>query len=302
MEAVIHCWSASYDVSVRCDIPHHGALDRDMVYRALREHFDWNDVDVLGEAEAAAIRPYVISPRGYFPDADALIEDMYRAALGLLPGVIERFQVEFFVDSAAYQPDAAIDINEIMLAVTAKKMEDNRDCENGVISIGEKIMESFTQFIEQGVWQTGFMNASGDVLANARPLPMRDAEHRRIQWLLDGQAVEPVVWFGLRGEKPVKCWTISRAADMFMKRDYAPPHDVERWKAFWFDTFWVFDWVALTDNDESLIIWMFAECGLVEPDIEPVRERCPIPLREMDTEADLIAKIDWLFLRLVDSR
>lgn len=110
----------------------------------------------------------------------------------------------------------------------------------------------------------------------------------------------PVIWFGLNGEPPMDCWCIDISDERFSAMPYAEPYNVERWKSFWFNHFWTFDWNVLFNHEgEGVITWMFAECGMEEPEEEfdAVKKCCPIKLCEDDSKAILSKKISDFFVR-----
>ena len=54
-------------------------------------------------------------------------------------------------------------------------------------------------------------------------------------------------------------------------------------------------------NGETFTTWMFAECGMEEPLMEMVREKCPVVLNEEDSNQELLMKIEQLARCQVDN-
>ena len=88
------------------------------------------------------------------------------------------------------------------------------------------------------------------------------------------------LWFG--GEDRLGSWRIDSAT-------------VQDDLAFWFeyDSWTVMEWLG--NFTECFLIWYTAECGCWTPDMNEIREKCPIPFDKTDTVGSLIAKASALF-------
>lgn len=95
-----------------------------------------------------------------------------------------------------------------------------------------------------------------------------------------------ILWFGLEGESPIDCWSIT--GERIMEERVIP---------FWFPDSGTIDWNEVCpDWNCAVETWMFVECGLPEPDgMKQVIEDCPIKLNSEDTLEMLRSKFEAYF-------
>lgn len=88
----------------------------------------------------------------------------------------------------------------------------------------------------------------------------------------------PLLWFGPSEKIDNKCWLID------------PNKEIDL--SFWFteDEWSLIHYMGITDDD-CFLVWYFAECGCCVPEIEPIRNACPIVLDESDSREQIIAKL-----------
>jgi hypothetical protein len=191
-----------------------------------------------------------------------------------------------------------------MDSVIDRVITDREESEQSIIDTGAVIIRSLEQFLKSGVWHCGLRRQDGTVVLDPSRWPSRNGED---ECPPDGWA--PIIWFGLEGEEPIECWSLTLDGRMFEKEllygtEYSKETCyVERWKRFWFPTFWALDWNTLFDYENGFgraytyTTWMFAECGMDEPEelFELVRAACPIELDSADTKIVLERKI-WSLL------
>ena len=95
------------------------------------------------------------------------------------------------------------------------------------------------------------------------------------------------MWFDFPDDhsKPIRPWVIFPD----MGRD-----SIE----FWFETDWQMAMAHIIEDYDwqSFDIWYFAECGRDFPDIEEIRNKCPLTLTREDTAEDINKKLNELFL------
>lgn len=166
------------------------------------------------------------------------------------------------------------------------------------IDVGFYVLSMLRKFLIRGCWHYGLMNRDGVVLEDKSKWPKPKIDPDGVRWIVNEEELNAVIWFGLDGETPIEYWSIDKRDKRFARMPYCEGCDVEFWKSCWFNHFWTFDWNVLTDNNEGLIIWMFAECGMDEPvvEFEQVKTACPITLDENDSRTILSRKIDDFFL------
>ena len=141
-------------------------------------------------------------------------------------------------------------------------------------------------FVEQGKWQYGLIAPDKTIMQDSTSWPKPIIENHRVIWKDETGLYEPIIWFGMEGKRSDYCWTLSRATTLNETED-------EMWKWFWFCDFWTYAWDVLFAGDgENFTTWMFAECAMDEPPIEPVRLSCPVLLDEEDDSEELLIKIE----------
>ena len=149
--------------------------------------------------------------------------------------------------------------SELDLVCLMEEWVNNRedDCQSS-IDVGEAMIRGIEQFVVSASWQ--------------------------FEWKYEGENNKPIMWFGLRGEKPEKGWILNLEDNS----------DTEfNWKDFWFPSD---PWLnRVPDADESFLAWMDTECCSYLPSLEDVLKTCPIEVCEQDDFETLTRKIESLF-------
>lgn len=138
--------------------------------------------------------------------------------------------------------------------------------EEGMIHDGKLALELVEKFLANGVWQSGLRTKSGSL-----ELIKSDQRENREQYrkLLEGE-VEPVIWFGIAGKEPIRCWSIERI-DFDELRDRSAFLGGDN----------TVDWsIMFGPGAEVILTWLFYECGFDEPETEYEKlcDTCPIEL------------------------
>lgn len=189
--------------------------------------------------------------------------------------------------------------------VFSEIIENREDTEQGTIDVGQVIIVMLTNFLTEGIWQYGLQRDDGTILTDISQWPKHKTDGINIIWEDQNGFLEPIIWFGLKNESPMECWTLDKSPEKFeLLEVYDNPYShktrlVERWRLFWFSSFWSLDWNALFDNSGyAHITWMFAECGMDEPveEFNAVRDSCPIELDKNDTSENIICKLERLLV------
>lgn len=236
--------------------------------------------------------------QGFFPDTRGIETELFNEARMLLE---QRFGGKIFGqvvdDNGAIVSNQAIDVfNEII--------EDRESREQRFVDSGALIIGMLTNFLKEGVWQYGLQRDDGTILTDISQWPKHTTDGTDVIWQDSDGLLESIIWFGLKNEAPIECWTLDKSPAKFeLQEDYknssGEKRVVERWCWFWFCNFWTLDWNALFDNHGNVhIIWMFAECGMDEPveEFNAVRDSCPIELDENDKAENIIHKIEQLLI------
>jgi len=258
-----------------------------------RRHFQDEIYDVIHSV------PLTMMAQGYFPDPWAVKEELFGQAKASLRGKLNgKVFAKSVDDDGAVVSDGPIDVFDIII-------ESITESEQGTIDSGAVILTMLTNFLNEGAWQYALLRQDGTVLRDPSEWPKPLVGESGAVWKDSLGSLEPALWFGLKGDDPIECWTLDRSPEKFALLQTldspfsSTPRLVQRWCNFWFCRFWALDWNALFDGGgNEHIIWMFAECGMTEPEseFEAVKEACPIALSESDTGEELIRKLDAFFL------
>ena len=113
-------------------------------------------------------------------------------------------------------------------------------------------------------------------------------ENDQIVWEKDGIEYEPILWFG-DSDIPEEPWMISTSMS-------------EEKLGFWFEVEpWFILESIIEDCDDIFLTWYIAECGLGVPDIESIREKCPIVFDETCTMDEIALKMYEFFKGIKES-
>lgn len=166
------------------------------------------------------------------------------------------------------------------------------------INSGKLALVLVTNFLKRGKWQSGFRTTSNVILnCDKNESIVFDNDNN---WFSDKYGkLEPIIWFGVQNDKPIECWTIDKSDYQVQQRVYHRSNEVEKfeqWEVFWHSHFRCLDWETII-NDKCMLTWMFAECGMDEPEDEfiSVVDNCPINLRCQSTK-ELFESLDNFFL------
>ena len=244
-----------YDHSYTIDID---SIDYDTVNNVISDYVVEVTDELLWSYEPVAC--------GYFPEPWRWGEAAYSATKEYIHANANSIQIYAVEQRDNVEIGDQIELRMDIPSIMCEILDNRSQCEQESIDSGEVMLKSLTKFLSQGVWQYGFHS------------------------LDDNGASEPILWFGLPGEAPIDCWSLSKATTFFDSEN-------ESWKWFWFCDFWTFAWDILMVDGDIYTTWMFTECGMDEPPIDPVRQSCPIELNENDTNEELLAKVEQFVLK-----
>jgi len=269
-------------------------LDIEDISEAISDIFtDWFETELQKEGDI---------PCGFFPAPAEISSRVYE-------DIRQRMHQKFStisVYSKSFTDDGHISRSEQLdiVSVIDRLIEEREESEQCYCDVGAVIIRMLKTFLNDGIWQFGLYSQGEKVLLEPSEWPESKTFGSSTIWLHSEKEFSPIIWFGLEGKAPIECWSISMDAKMFELLDYletpysSQRHYIERWKAFWFCSFWCFDWNALfNDSGDCYITWMFAECEMNEPEDEfdRVLKSCPIELDSTDTNEALRRKIVALF-------
>lgn len=264
------------------------STDDDAVKDSIRELFR-DEIDT-------ALASYAPIACGYFDDLTKIEEGLYTAAKNYL--TTHFMHIVLYIQEIDETGEL---INETSMGLDRmlhELVDDRQGWEQSTIDVSYALLRCLASFIKQGVWQFGLRDEDGHIITNPSSWPKPRICGNTVEWHDESRQLTPILWFGLMEEEPLMCWTLCKSSWMFEIMDYREPYNVERWKSFWFNRFWSYDWNTLLGlNASNYITWMFSECGMEEPYLGDVISTCPIVLDEHDSPELLKSKLDAFFLQ-----
>ena len=158
----------------------------------------------------------------------------------------------------------------------------------------KNIVDAFTTFIREGVWSYGLRDSRGTIISDKNEWPDPIKENGEVVWIKNGERLNPVLWFGLKGEEPLDEWTISKDDKVF--NDY---YGEAWWKSFLFPKKRLYNWnILLGENSNYIQSCMFDEFGFKEPNRIKLVNDCPIYLNDCENNSNKAFKdkIDHMFV------
>jgi|LSQX01.3.fsa_nt_gb hypothetical protein len=236
--------------------------------------------------------------RGFFPDPNSIEEELCKQLIKCMKSKLGK---KLYID--------VVDDNEITIAAeaidTEKILNNKFEYEYGYIYVGKIVLIMLKNFLINGVWNYGLKREDGTILTDVLDWPKPVSNGNSYTWQDSLGFLEPIIWFGIKNQNPIECWTLDRSHSTYeLLKGYANHRvdseiEVERWSRFWFYSFDILDWDTLFDNNGyCYIMWMFFEWDMDEPEVEfyGVRDSCPIKLDKEATSDSMIRKIDELFI------
>ena len=166
-----------------------------------------------------------------------------------------------------------LDVEDHLLKSVDRRCED----ENSACASGRYIQNSLFKFAERSQWQFGLMN-DGAILYDPVDWPKPLQNNGVIIWGNGEKILQPIMWYGLPNQKPYKAWI-------------AVPFDEEKGSIWFANDEWNTLGYVVDDADDYFLTWYFPECGYEIPDIDEIKEACPVHWDKNDTKADLSNKI-----------
>ena len=294
MKMIIHSSVSDFSAEEMIDVA--DAKDTDSIIEVAKEILDSAMADDISDCFDEI--PLSKENVGFFPDPELIGEELCKQLSKCLESKLGK---KLHID--------VIDDNEITIATeaidTAKTLNDEFEREQGYIYVGKIVLIMLKNFLINGVWQYGLRRGNGTILTDIHDWPKPESDGNSYTWHDSHGFLKPVIWFGIKNQSPIECWTIDKSPRNFellkVNGNYNEDSvtEVERWNTFWFSSYGVLDWDRLFDNDGyCYIVWMFYECGMEEPEDEfyAVRDSCPIKLDGNDGSESMIRKIDEFFI------
>lgn len=272
------------------------AQDTDSILEVANEAIDRALYDDISDCFSEI--PLSKKSQGFFPDPYSIGTELCNQLTKCIETKLgNKLCVDVIDDKLNMEAVESIDVSEML--------NHQFDNEKHYIYVGKIVLIMLTNFLLNGVWMYGLRRCDGTILIDAHDWPAPVYDGQSYTWHDSQGFLKPVIWFGIKNQSPIECWTLDKSPRIFELLKVNGNHiedsvtEVERWNTFWFNSYGVLDWDTLFDKDgDCYIIWMFYECGMDEPEDEfyAVRDTCPIKLDEKDRSESLIRKIDELFI------
>lgn len=173
------------------------------------------------------------------------------------------------------------------------------------ISSCRLIQETITAFLNNGRWHYGVKSPSGRIYDHTSPWPDAALDQTSDQRNIHPEWA-PIIWFGLPDAPPTQPWSLEisefstkQRTLRYLEHGQEKERTQQQWQVFWGEVFWTLDWPSLFDFDaNSILTWMFAECGMGEPveEFHRVIASCPVELNVSDTNEQFKRKLEDLIL------
>lgn len=216
----------------------------------------------------------------YEPEADGFFDiyditaELYIRADDYIASVASNIHI--FADEIDTNGQVASHMELDAVKILQSLIELRPACEMGYIDAGGCVEQSLVKFVAEGSWHFG-LKADDRIICDKKEWPAPRDENGKTIWDKNGEDLLPIFWFGISGKAPIPIWTI----DCNM-----PENSI----AFWFEQHrgYVLE-PLLSDPDEGFLIWYLMECGRFVPEVDEIREGCPIDF-SADDSADMIAR------------
>ena len=214
---------------------------------------------------------------GVFDEYD-LREKIYLNAIKLIQSVNSNL---YFISSVEVEQTAKT-IRRTIISVreyTYQRVEELREDSSFDELIAHIVEEKLFGFLGHSVWHIGLRNMDEneiEIVGGRMDIGWTE----EYNWIFKGKLYYPIVWFGPSGYPSIPEWRISRFTE-------------EKEFAFWFctDEKEVIKYLVREATDR-FITWYTAVCKCLVPDIQGIRNMCPVPIENGDTVSDYIEKID----------
>lgn len=212
---------------------------------------------------------------GAFDEYD-LEEAQYSNAIGLIQRVDSNL---YFTSSIKSEPSSQtirqtnIPVNEYIL----QRAQDLRDDSSFTALMASIVERSLLEFVKHSTWHVGLRNLQGKELEIQKGCIGIEWTKEK-NWVLKGDLYYPVVWFGPSGYPSIPEWRICKDTE---------EEEYEFW--FYYDTWSIIDHLG-RGASEVFLVWYTAECGCTAPDVETIRNMCPIPIEEGETVSKFLEK------------
>ncbi len=144
--------------------------------------------------------------------------------------------------------------------------EDQIDCQSNC-RVGQYIESCLSLFCDKASWHISIIDLSGNIV---------DLEETN-RPVCDSSNI--ILWFGVKRFGPQTPWIITNETSDL---------------SFWFERdSWLF-LEAISNMEEGTLIWYIYECGNWTPDIDLIRQKCPVSFSASDTGKLVIERVKSL--------
>ena len=278
---IIECHDEKHDIYVEINktIKIKGSIANAAEWIASDTIQDWYQNDFW---DAIELYPHPINGRLKFSDIEENIYDFMRKYIIQISSGVNVILKEL------NEAGETMDSTRVALSTMLLQMIEGREsCEQKYCDVGKVVEKTIDGFVKNGTWHYGFRSKLG-IITEKEFWPLANNENDQIVWEKDGIEYEPILWFG-DSDIPEEPWMISTSMS-------------EEKLGCWFEVEpWFILESIIEDCDDIFLTWYIAECGLGVPDIESIREKCPIVFDETCTMDEISLKMYEFFKGIKES-
>ena len=212
---------------------------------------------------------------GNFDEYD-LEEKIYSKALKYIHNV----NSDLYVTSSVKSKDSPDTIRQTDISLSEyvhQRLEEIQEDSSFYGIVASAVEGRLLDYVDHSTWHVGLLNVQGRELEIQKG--NTDIEYiKGCKWVFKGEVYYPVVWFGPSGYPSIPEWRISKETE-------------EEEFEFWFCTQ---EWDIIKHLGENVsdvfLIWYTAECGCSAPEMEVIRNMCPVPIEDGDTVSRFLEK------------
>ena len=250
---------------------------------SLMDAIDWTCVnDEFQDLVDEAIDQFDIGTRGTF-DVWSLLEQIVEAGKEFIRSKTSSIIVK--VDELDEQDNVLNTFKISLSAILQDQVELRCQDEGGACVAGRFVEHSLFKFVERGQWQFALVR-NGEYLVDPSEWPVPIIHNNCCVWKFGENEFEPEMWFGVPNQAPLDIWKAKAAS--------------EKNESIWFEED---EWSILAkiigDYDDYFMTWYFPECGNSVPDIDEIKNTCPVSWDANDSDESLKSKISSYMIEIM---
>lgn len=219
--------------------------------------------DQFGDEVWQALEPFSLEQHGKY-NINKIADNLY----ALAKEYFEKKTAGININIKEIDTDKPQTVIYIPLASVFQSIIDERStCEQMDCDVGGIIESSLLKFVEEGVWRVG-LKCGDEIITKPTWWPEPIIDNDTIIWKKNDCIYKPILWFGI-SETPVEPWTIH---ECMSEKEYSFWEETDEW--------YIMEYI-IDDCYDGFLTWFFPECGRSGPDMDKIKETCPIDLNSI---------------------